>query len=217
MRIKDLNGNHFTLLLYLATYGNPREYERYSRKKISFLDVLADVSALASTVLDLMALAYGFLYEENYDNYKIIENILTKKMNIIINNQKIIKEDDEEDKIELKTDLIESKTSEENEKAGISIKENNQGEEKRNKENLDLPSPNFFDFLFNKLYFKCFGPSSKQNLIDSCNDIVAKYITIENILYNQMKLEYLWKDYKWNNPQNEIGQKDGLILTLKEK
>ena len=72
MRIKDLNGNHFTLLLYLATYGNPREYERYSRKKISFLDVLADVSALASTVLDLMALAYGFLYEENYDNYKII-------------------------------------------------------------------------------------------------------------------------------------------------
>ena len=217
MRIKDLNGNHFTLLLYLATYGNPREYERYSRKKISFLDVLADVSALASTVLDLMALAYGFLYEENYDNYKIIENILTKKMNIIINNQKIIKEDDEKDKIELKTDLIESKTSEENEKAGISIKENNQGEEKRNKENLDLPSPNFFDFLFNKLYFKCFGPSSKQNLIDSCNDIVAKYITIENILYNQMKLEYLWKDYKWNNPQNEIGQKDGLILTLKEK
>ena len=217
MRIKDLNGNHFTLLLYLATYGNPREYERYSRKKISFLDVLADVSALASTVLDLMALAYGFLYEENYDNYKIIENILTKKMNIIINNQKIIKEDDEEDKIELKTDLIESKTSEENEKAGISIKENNQGEEKRNKENLDLPSPNFFDFLFNKLYFKCFGPSSKQNLIDSCNDIVAKYITIENILYNQMKLEYLWKDYKWNNPQNEIGQKDGLILNLKEK
>ena len=46
---------------------------------------------------------------------------------------------------------------------------------------------------------------------------MAKYITIENILYNQMKLEYLWKDYKWNNPQNEIGQKDGLILGLKEK
>ena len=49
------------------------EYERYSRKKISFLDVLADVSALASTVLDLMSLAYGFLYSQNYDNYKIIE------------------------------------------------------------------------------------------------------------------------------------------------
>ena len=27
-----------------------------------------------------------------------------------------------------------------------------------------------------------------------------------------MKLEYLWKDYKWNNPQYEIKQKDDLIL-----
>ena len=82
---------------------------------------------------------------------------------------------------------------------------------------MDLPAPIFFYFLFNKLYFKCFGHSSKQALIDSCNDIVTKYITIENILYNQIKLEYLWKDYKWNNPQNEIKQKDDFILNLKEQ
>jgi len=196
---------------------NLSEYEKYTRKKTSFLDVLADVAALASTVLNLMALAYGFLYEENYDNYKIIENILTKKMNVNINNKDIINEDDEKSKIELKTDLIENSNSEENEKIDINIKEDNQGEGKSYKENLDLPSPKFFDFLFNKFYFKCFGPSSKQALIGNCNNIVAKYITIENLLYNQMKLEYLWKDYKWNNPQNEIGQKDGLILNLKEK
>ena len=67
------------MLLYLEIFANTNEYERYSRKKISFLDVLADVSALASTVLNLMALAYGFLYSQNYDNYKIVENILTKK------------------------------------------------------------------------------------------------------------------------------------------
>ena len=40
---------------------------------------------------------------------------------------------------------------------------------------------------------------------------------MENLLYNQMKLEYLWKDYKWNNPQNEINQKEDLKLDLKEK
>ena len=40
-------------------------------------------------------------------------------------------------------------------------------------ENLDLPLPKFFDFLFHKLYFKCFGHSSKQALIGSCNDIVG--------------------------------------------
>ena len=219
-KIKDLNGNHFTLLLYFASNYNDIEYEKYTRKKISFLDVLADVSALASTVLDLMALAYGFLYEGNYDNYKIIENILTKKMKININNKDILIEDDEKSKRELKADLIENK-SEENEKIGISINEDNQEGEnshkKSYKENLDLPSPKFFDFLFHELYFKCFGPSSKQALIDSCNDIVAKYITIENLLYNQIKLEYLWKDYKWNNPQYEMRQKDDLILDLKEQ
>ena len=136
-------------------------------------------------------------------------------MNININNQQIIKEDDEKLKIELKTDLIDNNNSEENEKIDLTGKEDNQGEGKRYKENLDLPIPTFFYFLFNKLYFKCFGHSSKQALIDSCNDIVAKYVKIENILYNQIKLEYLWKDYRWNNPQNEIKQKDDLILNLK--
>ena len=200
---------------------NIREYERYSRKEISFLDVLANVTALASTVLDLMALAYGFLYSQNYDNYKIIENILTKKMNININNisNKIEDEDDEKTKIELQADLIENKTEEKENIDKIDIKENKQEEQKEKKgpsENLDLPSPKIYDFLFHKLYFKCFGPSSKQALIDSCNDIVAKYTTIENLLYNQIRLEYLWKDYKWNNPQNEKKQKEDLILELKE-
>ena len=65
-------------------------------------------------------------------------------------------------------------------------------------------------------YFKFFGPSNKHSLIDSCNDVVAKYITIERIIYNQMKLENLWKDYKWNNPAYEMKEKDDLLLDLKE-
>ena len=213
-KIKDENGNHFIMLLYFAISPNPYQYERYSRKKISFLDILADVSALASTVLDLMALAYGFLYSQNYDNYKIIENILSKKMNINMNQK--IEEDDEKTKIELKTDLLEDKL-EEKEKIEISDDIREQKPKKGASENLNLPSPRFIDFLCHNLYFKCFGPSNRQALIESCNDIVAKYITIESILYNQMRLEYLWEDYKWNNPQNEIKQKEDLILDLKEK
>ena len=214
-RIKDENGNRFIMLLYLEIFANTNEYERYSRKKISFLDVLADVSALASTVLNLMALAYGFLYSQNYDNYKIVENILTKKMNVNLN-RKIEEDNDEKTKIELKSDLLDD---EKEEKENIIFSEN-AGEEKQRKipsENIDLPSPRFIDFLCHNLYFKCFGPSSRQALIESCNDIVAKYITIESIFYNQMRLEYLWKDYKWNNPQYEVKQKDDLILDLREK
>ena len=215
MNIKDEKGNHFIMLLYLDFIPDPTNYERYSRKKISVLDVLADVSALASTVLDLMALAYGFLYSQNYDNYKIVENILTKKMHVNLN-RKIEEDNDEKTKIELKSDLLDDKKEE---KENIIFSEN-AGEEKQRKipsENIDLPSPRFIDFLCHNLYFKCFGPSSRQALIESCNDIVANYITIESIFNNQIRLEYLWKDYKWNNQQYEVKQKDDLILDLREK
>ena len=218
--IKDLDGNHFKLLLYLESHINYLDYERYTRKKNSFLDALASVAALGSTVLHLMSSVYAALYSDNYDKYKIIENILTKKMKIKIKGDDSTKEEKaKEDKMtELKTDLI--ITENENENNDLNINES--GEEKEEEhftknynESVDLPSPRFLDFLIHKFYFKCYKPSMKQALIASCKDIVAKYITIENILYNQIKLEYLWKDYKWNNPQYEKQEKDDLLMNLK--
>jgi len=217
-KIKDLNGNHFKLLLYLESHLNYLDYEKYTRKKISFLDTLASVAALGSTVLGLMSSVYAVLYSENYDKFKIIENILTKKMKINIHNNDFKKEDKtkEEKMMELKTDLIIT----ENENNNLNIKESDEENEeddftKSYKESANLPSPRFLDFLIHNFYFKCCKPSIKQALISSCNDIVSKYITIENIIYNQIKLEYLWKDYKWNNPQYEKQQKDDLIKNLK--
>ena len=215
-KVKDLNGNNFIMLLYLESIVQLKEYERYSRKATSILDVLANIASLSSTVLNLMGLAYGFLYRENYDNYKIIENILTKKMKININKKSPEEEESEKVKIELKGDLIEKELIENdiNEPGGDIVEEN---DEKIKSSYLNLSIPNFFYFLFHFFYSKCCGRSSNHILINSCNDIVAKYITIENILYNQMKLECLWQDYKWNNPLNEIKHKENLILDLKEK
>ena len=51
-------------------------------------------------------------------------------------------------------------------------------------------------------------------MINSCNDIVAKYLTVEKLIYNQIKLEYLWKDYKWNNKKFEGKEKDDLFWDL---
>ena len=59
-----------------------------------------------------MTLAYGFLYSVNYDNYKIVENILSEKMRFNINYNKT--PENEIEKIELNSGLIEP--SEENEK-----------------------------------------------------------------------------------------------------
>ena len=76
---------------------------------------------------------------------------------------------------------------------------------------------NLLDFCIHQFYFRCFGHSIKQNLINSCNDIAAKHLTIENILYNQIRLENLLKDYKWNNPNYEMNEKNDFLLELKEK
>ena len=219
-KIKDEKGNHFVLLLYVLNQNKVGDYDKYTRTAKSFIDVISNICALGSTVLNLMRIAYNFLYSKSYDNYKIIENILSEKLRINISH--INKNIDEKllvPKIELNGGLIDSKSEEEeeNEKLGLDKNNDEEKEMKKTSENLDLPSLKFFDFFGNTFYLKCFGPSNKQSLIDSCNDIVSKYVTIESIVYNQMKLEYLWKDYKWNNPQYEIKEKDDMILNLKEK
>ena len=216
-QMRDRRGNYFILLLYLKSIPVDNEYERYSRKKVSVLDILANIASLSSTALNLMGLVYGILYAENYNNFKIIENILTKKLKININKNTKNEEDLEKVKLELKGDLIE-KDLIENEKNELDRNENveEEGENMKNS-SINLSIPRFIDFLFHKFYSKCCGYSSRHILINSCNDIVAKYTTIENILYNQMRLECLWKDYKWNNPQFKKKHKDDLILDLKEK
>ena len=216
-KVKDPDGNSFILLLYFRSIPVDNEYERYSRKKVSVLDILANIASLSSTALNLMGLVYGILYAENYNNYKIIENILTKKMKVNINKDTKNEGDLEKVKIELKGDLIEKNLIEKsiNDQDSDDIIED-EGE-KMKSSSLNISIPRFIDFLFHKFYSKCCGYSSRHILINSCNDIVAKYTTIENILYNQMRLECLWKDYKWNNPQFQKMDKEDLILDLKEK
>ena len=221
LKIKDQDGNHFIVLLSLENKISYYDYDKYTRKAKSFLDALTNIFALGSTVLHFFALALSVLFSTNFDNYKIIENILKKNYRININKSKEEKEKDNSSKIELKTDLI-GNINDESEEQNINMgsdKNNGEDNEKNisSSQDIDLPELKFYDFLFHKLYFKCFGPSSKQALINSCNDIVATYITIEKLISNQIKLDYLWKDYKWNNPQSEINERDDLILKLKEK
>ena len=89
------------ILLFLEIHPNHLQHDKYTRSSISFLDVLANISSLSSTVLGLISLVYGFLYSQNYDNYNIVESILTKKIQIKINN----KDDKAKIKIELKNNI----------------------------------------------------------------------------------------------------------------
>jgi hypothetical protein len=82
-------------------------------------------------------------------------------------------------------------------------------------DNEEMPKLNFFDFVFSGLYDgKCCKLSIKE-LIKKCNEIISKYYSIEHIIYNQIKLENILKDYRWNNPQlNNFGNNE-LIEQLK--
>ena len=200
------------ILLFLEIHPNHLQHDKYTRSSISFLDVLANISSLSSTVLGLISLVYGFLYSQNCDNYNIVESILTKKIQIKINN----KDDKTKIKIELKNNINESDTLSEK---IVKINEKNIFNEDKNntKDSMSLPFMRFYDFLIHELYFKFFSHSKKQALIDSCNDIVAKYTTIENLIYNQIRLENLLNDYIWNNQQHEYEEKNGFIQELKDK
>ena len=47
------------------------------------------------------------------------------------------------------------------------------------------------------------------------NEIVAKYLSLDYILYNQMKLENLFRDYQWNDIRLNDIKSNNLIIKLK--
>ena len=55
-KIKDQDGNHFIMLLYLENYFK-YDYDKYTRTAKSLLDVLSNFCALSSTILSLMSLS----------------------------------------------------------------------------------------------------------------------------------------------------------------
>jgi len=83
--------------------------------------------------------------------------------------------------------------------------------------NTKLPKLRFFDFIFNNIYCKkCCSPIKKQQLIDSCDEILYKYISVENILKNQILFEHLMKDYHWNNSKLKNIHENKYILEVKK-
>ena len=94
----------------------------------------------------------------------------------------------------------------------ILIKEQNKNENDNKK--IILPKLHFLDYFYNNCYKKkcCF--SRNQELITICNEIVKHYNSIDLIIYNQLILENLFKDYKWNDPKLNTILNNKLIQDL---
>ena len=93
--------------------------------------------------------------------------------------------------------------------------ENEDGNKERKKGKRILPKLSFFDFFFNNVYMKqCYN--KKQEILNICNELVLKYISIDEVLINHLRLENLFKDYVWNNPElNNILKNEYILKLLK--
>ena len=71
---------------------------------------------------------------------------------------------------------------------------------KKKKQERILPKKCCCDFICNSLCCCC-SYVGRQKLINNCKDIILKYYSMENIIYNQIMMENLLQDYNWNNPE----------------
>ena len=214
----NLNSSDDYLFEMATIYTKPSsKYQLYKRSFISFLDVIANIGALFSTFNFVFIFLYKF-YAINFDNFQIIENILE-------NNNKLNKNQISFNKSKIKTQTELTQINLENENMISPLIINNKEVEKDSnndineedrkninniEENKVLPK----DFYLNNAYFSKCRRSKKQDILDICNKIVSKYISIDYILSNLMILENLIKDYKWSEPGLNNLEKNKLISEL---
>ena len=211
----------YKYFLYFNLYNDLLGIDMYTRIKKSLIDCLANIAALSTTIYGIMSKVFAIIYSRNFDNYKIIEKILSKEIK-----QKKEKEIELSDEIKYQTDIIDSnlennlinKEKDENNSDNPDLIMNQEMDLKDefNDEPVKLPKLRFFDFFFNNVYNskRCVS-LQKQKLISSCDNVLYKYFSIENILLNQLIFENLMKDYKWNNPKLKSIHRNELITEIK--
>ena len=198
-------------------YNNFISYDKYTRNRVSIWSSISDICALISSLYGIVTFIFCGFYSNSFDNYKIIEKIVSSTSSLHM------KEEQPKEHIELANRIESDK--------GDTLIEVNEDKDDKNiidddniKKNTDLdsrplfkiPKFHFYDFLYNNFYSdNCCKTSPTQEVLSACNDIITKYYSIDAVIYNQLRLENLFRDYKWNNPKlNNITNND-LISQIK--
>ena len=192
-------------------------WEQYKRKKKSFLDTLSNILSVGMTSLNAIKTVFLLLYSNSFDNYKIIQDILTDKNKMLkkksISSIKINAPSSSDTSLNIP--MIET-NNENTEHSNINLDVPKiSSEDKAKKSEIILPNLSFFSYIFNFFYCEnCKCNMKNQIIISKCNDIVSKYYSIENVLHNQILIENLLNDYKWNEPHLKDIKNNELIINL---
>ena len=224
---KKIDGNiteYYALESYIIFDKNNFGYfDNYSRDRISIFDPIANICSLIITIYGIITFVFCSFYSNSFDNYKIVEKIITNRTNLAINNNNTVKKDE----IEM-TSNIDNNNDNANKDSLLEVsdkdnKDNLIENDDRREENIYdikpifiLPKFHFFDFFYNNIYSEKCCNSSGQGIISACNNIISRYYSIESVIYNQLRLENLFKDYKWNNPKLRSFENIDLISQIKE-
>ena len=226
------NGRYYKCLGTIEFRLNP-QYIEYSRKRDSELDTIGIMMSLWGVSFNILQFIFS-LYSQNFDNYKIIEKILGSNKN---NNQqnngtnlpnfKGLNESpitntnktNNDKKLELiqidKSSPLVDDLPEEN---NLIINDDGYNNAKKDNDGniqLILPKLSFKDFYINNFYCCCKSPDNRQEIINICNEIIFQYYSIDYIIYNLIKLDNLFKDYKWNNPSLNNIETNEMFIKLK--
>lgn len=191
-------------------YEEKNNWTHYKRTKNTIFTAISDICAISQVFYAIINFSYTYFFSNHYDNYNIFRQIFIKEekkfeKNII---QKSIQKNIQKN--------IYSQTSRDNlinnENQDDNIINNdtliNNGEQEsppEEKNHITLPGSNCLDFIFSafacecRLCCRCCIKGKNIDLIRKCNERIAKFYSIDKIIYNQILLENMIKDYKWNN------------------
>ena len=228
-RIKHLSEDESKNLLplcHIEFIVDNTQYIEYFRKRISELDIIANVLSLIANIFTCIKIGFGF-YSHHFINFKIVEKILNKNIptkKILKINQSSEMNDLENHKfISMKDDFsekcLDKNNNEDNQNSSNTNIDDVFEEESDNYEALSQNIPklkklHFFDYFLNNIYSLC-KKRKAQNVIHLCNKIVYKYASIDTLVQNQILLENLFKDYKWNQPSLNNAENNNLFIQLK--
>ena len=174
-------------------------WSHYKRTEKSILETFSYICSIGLVGLNIVTKMIFLFYSRFFDNYKIVQHLLFGNDTLIRRNIEISKKLTNKKQEPLNINLSNSENVDEN---GIDYENKSQPEENVGQPDLNFPEKlSCCSFVFNCFYCGCCQKYKKKNqiLISKCGDIISEYYSVEKIIYNQLLMENLIEDYKWNN------------------